>query len=238
MRIRTTPDDSIPRLFFWIALPRFLVLWNPLLTLLWSLVAWIPPSALLSCPRKQFPSASGRQRLFKLYGLFGECVCIHFFCSLVSIFTNESQVSSPAARTMWLKNSSQSLWFHSKNIYKSRSHSQRFMRTREHFRNPSCAKLVIVSLTDNLAGKSAWNVWRFTRKFWNCEAPSFTNSFGHEQDHHSLQMADHFALHRGRLLARPALNILHHCLTVFHSLRFGCKPPRIIHDGFPQHTRF
>jgi hypothetical protein len=24
---------------------------------LWSLVAWIPPPALLSCPRKQLPSA-------------------------------------------------------------------------------------------------------------------------------------------------------------------------------------
>jgi hypothetical protein len=31
---------------------------NTLLTLLWSLVAWIPPSALLSCPRKQSPSTS------------------------------------------------------------------------------------------------------------------------------------------------------------------------------------
>jgi hypothetical protein len=36
-----------------------------LLTLLWSLVAWIPPSALLSCHRKQWSSAFWR-------GLFGD----------------------------------------------------------------------------------------------------------------------------------------------------------------------
>jgi hypothetical protein len=35
------------------------------------------------------------RRLFKLLGLFGECASIHCFdCSLVSTFTNETQVSS------------------------------------------------------------------------------------------------------------------------------------------------
>jgi hypothetical protein len=35
------------------------------------------------------------------FGLFGECVCIHCFdYSLVSTFTNGTQVSSPVARTM------------------------------------------------------------------------------------------------------------------------------------------
>jgi hypothetical protein len=34
-------------------------------------------------------------------GLFLEHVCIHcFYCSLVSTFTNETQVSSPVTRTM------------------------------------------------------------------------------------------------------------------------------------------
>jgi hypothetical protein len=35
-----------------------------------------------------------------------------------------------------------------------------------------------------------------------------------EQVHHSLQMADHFVLHREHLFDRPSLNILHHCLMV------------------------
>jgi hypothetical protein len=45
------------------------------------------------------------------FGLFGEFVCIHCFdCSLVTTFTDEIQGSSPVIRTMWLRNSSPSLW--------------------------------------------------------------------------------------------------------------------------------
>jgi hypothetical protein len=36
---------------------QFFVFRNALMTLLWSVVAWIPPSALLYCYRKQLPSA-------------------------------------------------------------------------------------------------------------------------------------------------------------------------------------
>jgi hypothetical protein len=47
--------------------------------------------------------------------LFDECVCIHCFdCSLVSIFINETQVSSLVTCMMWLRNSSSSMWYHSK----------------------------------------------------------------------------------------------------------------------------
>jgi hypothetical protein len=53
----TMPDVSIPCLLFWMALHSFLVFHNTLLTLLWSLVAWIPQSALLSCSSKQLASA-------------------------------------------------------------------------------------------------------------------------------------------------------------------------------------
>jgi hypothetical protein len=74
--------------------------------------------------------------------LFGECVCIHCFdCCLVSAFTNETLVSSPVTRMMWLRNSSPSLWYHSKKP-KPKPFSA-FMCTCEHFQNPSCAKLVI-----------------------------------------------------------------------------------------------
>jgi hypothetical protein len=52
---------SIPRLLFWMGLRNFpflSVFPSTLPTLLWSLVVWIPPSALLSCPRKQLSSAT------------------------------------------------------------------------------------------------------------------------------------------------------------------------------------
>jgi hypothetical protein len=43
---------------------------------------------------------SGRH-LFKLFGSFGDCVSMHCFdCSLVSTYTNETQVSSPVTHTM------------------------------------------------------------------------------------------------------------------------------------------
>jgi hypothetical protein len=85
------------------------------------------------------------RRLFNLYNLFGERVCIHCFgCSLVSTFTNETQVSSSVTHIMWLRNLSPSLWYCSKN--QSRSYSLHFVRTHEYFRNTSCTKLAIVSL--------------------------------------------------------------------------------------------
>jgi hypothetical protein len=77
-----------------------------------------------------------------LFGLFRECVCIQCFdCSLVSIFRNETQVSSRDTRTIWLRNSSPSLWYRSKKS-KPKPFSA-FCATREHFRNTPCAKLVI-----------------------------------------------------------------------------------------------
>jgi hypothetical protein len=44
---------------------------------------------------------------------------------------------------MWSRNSLPCLWYRSKQVYKSRSHSLCFMCTCGHFLNPSCAKLVI-----------------------------------------------------------------------------------------------
>jgi hypothetical protein len=85
--------------------------------LLCSLVAWISPSALRYSPRKQFPSAfwQGRQRLFKVFRLVW-WMCVHplLWLLLVSTFTNETQVSWPDPLTMWLRNSSPSLWYRSK----------------------------------------------------------------------------------------------------------------------------
>jgi hypothetical protein len=72
--------------------------------------------------------------------LFGECVCVHCFdCSLVTTFTNETQVSSPVICAMWLRNSL-SLWYYCRK-FKSRIHSLRSVCAREHFRNLSCVNL-------------------------------------------------------------------------------------------------
>jgi hypothetical protein len=146
----------------------FLVFLNTLLMLLRSLVAWIPSSALLSCPRKQLPSAfwQADNICLNFFGLFGECVCIHCFdCSLIATFTNETQASSSVTHMIWLRNSSPSLWYRSKKV-KARvirsvlcapmsihkTHLARnlwsplcFMCTYEYSQNPSCTKPVIAS---------------------------------------------------------------------------------------------
>jgi hypothetical protein len=91
----------------------FLVFHNTLLTLLWSFVTRIPPSALLSCPVQENSCHQLSCRcLFKIFWLvLWMCVCIYCFdCSLVSTFTNETRVSSPVTHTMWLRNSPPSLW--------------------------------------------------------------------------------------------------------------------------------
>jgi hypothetical protein len=50
-------------------------------------------------------------------------------------------------------------------------------------------------------------------------------------------MADYFAVHREHLFAH-LLALYTIVLQFLHSLHFGRKPPRVIHDGFPQHSRF
>jgi hypothetical protein len=62
--------------------------------------------------------------------------------TLVSTFKNETQASSPFIHTMWLSNSSPSLWYRSKKSKAEGSHSLHLVHTHEHFQNPSCTKLV------------------------------------------------------------------------------------------------
>jgi hypothetical protein len=112
----------------------FLVFRSTLPTLLWSLVAWIPPSALLSYPRKQVQSAFWQADIsLNFFGFSGECV--HALLWLLFGFNIHkwNPVSSPVTRTMW----SSSLWYRSKKR-QSRRHSLHF----EHFWNPPCTKLV------------------------------------------------------------------------------------------------
>jgi hypothetical protein len=108
--------------------------------------------------------------------LFYECVCIHcFYCSLISTFTNESQVSSPVAHTLPLGNLFPSLC-HSYRLKKSKlkQFSVFFTCTCEHFKNPYCVKHVIVyPKHDDLIENSAWNLWRF----WNVMPYSLVNLY-------------------------------------------------------------
>jgi hypothetical protein len=93
---------SSPQLLFWMVLHGF---FSVLQYTSGIIVAhcWMNSNistSFLSFPRKQLLSASGRC-LFKLFSLFDECLCIH--CSdysLVTLFRNETQVSSPVTHTM------------------------------------------------------------------------------------------------------------------------------------------
>jgi hypothetical protein len=58
-----------------------------------------------------------------------------------------------------------------------------------------------------------------------------------EQDHHSIQMADHFAFHNEHLFVH-LWTFSTIVLEFLHSLRFGHKLLCIIHNGFPQYSRF
>jgi hypothetical protein len=53
---------------------------------------------------------AGRQHLFKFFGLFGECVCIHCFdCTWVSTFTNKTQFPAPVTLKIRLRISSRAV---------------------------------------------------------------------------------------------------------------------------------
>jgi hypothetical protein len=81
---------------------------------------------------------------------------------------------------------------------------------------------------DNLVEKSAWNLWKFTWTFWNCEVPSFTNFLVNTPKKiiiHYTWLVDHFTLHRKHLFARPSLNILDHCSATHYIL------PQTVHNS-------
>jgi hypothetical protein len=164
------------------------------------------------------------RHLLKLFQLVGDCVCIHCFESfLVSTFTNETQVSSPVM--MWLRNLSPSLWYCLKKVYKSWSNCQHFVHTHE----PNC---------DNLLQNIAWNLLKFTRKFWNCKALSFTNFLSTLWTRSSLTTDGWLTnwlliVNICSLIFEPSTLLSYTSFT-----HFGHKLPRIIQDGFLQHSGF
>jgi hypothetical protein len=51
------------------------------------------------------------------FGVFGECMCIHCSdCSLVSTYTNKTQVALPVTHMVRWRNSLLSWWYHSKRV--------------------------------------------------------------------------------------------------------------------------
>jgi hypothetical protein len=94
----------------WLALCSFLVFHNALLTLLWYPVAWIPPSVLLSWPRKQFISfLAGRYCLFKLFQIVFHLLVLHpvvhlsnWFPMTPSIATKFQYINSPFIFTHYM----------------------------------------------------------------------------------------------------------------------------------------
>jgi hypothetical protein len=177
-----------------------------------------------------------RQRLFKRFSDYLVNVC----ASTVStaVWFQHSQMKSKFHFLLLL----QCYWEIRRNLCrialksKSRSNSLHFVRTREHFWNPSCTKLVTAYLNhNNIVEKIAWDLWKFTWQFWNCEAPSFIIFFCQHfgQDHHSLLTA-------GRPLRSSSWHLFAHLWTLYaivleflHPLYFGRKPLGIIHNGFP-----
>jgi hypothetical protein len=170
------PDISIPRLIFWMTLCSFFSVLQYTSDIIVVPYCMNSNITLFLFQKTVSINFLASNVWLNFFSLFGECVCIHCFdCSLVSTFTNETQISSPV--TLWLRNSSPYLWHHTKEVYKSQSDSLCFACTREHFRNPSCTTLVIAYPNcDNVVENSAWNLWKFqTKEFWNCKGLSFTN---------------------------------------------------------------
>jgi hypothetical protein len=119
------------------------------------------------------------------------------------------------------------LWFRSK-----KSRPKQFSALCAHpwaFSEPMLRKTCDRIGCDNLVEKNAWNLWKFTRNLWNCEAPSYTNFFCQhsEQDHHSLQMAGRHLCSSSWTFVRPP--IFEHFKQLSYS---SFTSPRIIHDDF------
>jgi hypothetical protein len=131
---------------------------------------------------------------------------------------------------MWLRNSTPSLWHRSKKVRAE-------------------AILCILRAPMSIFGTHlAQNLWQPSLACDNLqktvyeicgnsqESSEIHKFFGQhfEQDNHSLQMADHFTLHREHLFTH-LWKFYSIVLEFLHSLYFGLKL-RKIHDGFPQRS--
>jgi hypothetical protein len=117
LRRSTTPYVNILWLLFWMALHSFVSILQYT-----SDVTVVPccTNSTINTPflyQKTDAISFLADICLNVYGLSDECVYILCFdCSLVSTFTNEAQFSSPVTHTVWLRDSSPSLWYHSKKV--------------------------------------------------------------------------------------------------------------------------
>jgi hypothetical protein len=177
---------------------------NTFQTLLWFLIAWISPSSLLSWPKKQFAISFLGDVCLNCLGLFGECVCAS--TALTALWVQHSQMK-PRFHHLLLVRCDWEIHQHLCGIALKESKPKPFSVFCEHlwiFSEP-----ILRKTCDNLVENSVWHLWKFTRKFWNCEEPSFALN---KIITHYRWPADRFAVHREHLFARPSLNILHHWL--------------------------
>jgi hypothetical protein len=207
----------------------FLVFRNTRLTLLWSRVAWIPHQHSFSVPENSCHQLSGRH-LFKLFWLVW-WMCVPPLLWMLFGFSIHNW--NPGLTSCYvyyvIEKSLPSLWYRSK-----KSKLKPFFAFCVHpwaFLEPT----FLCKTCDNLVENSVWNLGKFTQEFWNCVAPSSTN-FLVNKDHHSLQMANHFTLYCEHLFIH-LWTFYTIVLQFLRSLHFGHKP-RIIQDGFPQHSCF
>jgi hypothetical protein len=90
---------------------------------------------------------------------------------------------------------------------------------------------------NSLIQNSEWNLWKFTRKLSNCEAPSLTNFL--------VDTLNKIITHYRWLTTLLIMNILFAHFWTFYtnvlqvpcSLHLNCKPCTI-HNGFLQHSCF
>jgi hypothetical protein len=158
-------------------------------------------------------------------------IYLNFLSCLVNVCV------SPATQTMCLRNSSPSLRYLSKNI-KAQIILCILCALMSIFRTHLAQYLWYPSLTVIISENSVWNLWEFTRKFWNCKTlfhKFFCQYF--EQYHHLLQTASYFTLNCEYLLSHlwAFYTIVWQFLFPLH---FGRKLLHIIHNRFLQNSCF
>jgi hypothetical protein len=106
-------------------------------------------------------------------------VCISIV--LTALWFQHSQIkprcSSPVTHKMWLRNSTPSLWYHSKNSMRKPFYA--FCACLWVFLEPILWKTCDNLACGNIIQNTAWNLWKFTWKFRNCDVLSYTNFLVH-----------------------------------------------------------
>jgi hypothetical protein len=161
----------------------------------------------------------------KIFGLFGECVCIYCDCSLVSTYTLK-----PRFHHLLFVLRDWEIHHHLCGAAVNKSKPKQFSAFCARpwaFSEPILRRLARAYPNyDDLVENSTWNLWKFTRKFWNCVASSFTIIFVKTLD----KIITHYRWPTTSLFIVNICSPTHlwtFCITVLqflHSSHFGRKP--------------